>query len=77
MLLTATSTDIERAFSCGGLTVSKMCHSLSDESTWAVSVLGAWCDPPGAVLQDEVMAVFKVKSKWLKNNNVLEVSLEG
>ena len=44
MLLTATSTDVERAFSHGGLTVSKMRHSLSDESMQAASVLGAWCD---------------------------------
>jgi len=77
MLLTATSTDVERAFSRGGLTVSKMCHSLSDESTRAVSVLGAWCDLPGAVPRDEVMAVFKDKSKRPKKNNVLEVSSEG
>ena len=49
MLLTATSTDVERAFSHGGPTVSKMRHSLSDESTRAASVLGAWCDLPGAV----------------------------
>jgi hypothetical protein len=43
----ATSTDVERAFSRGGLTVSKM---LSDESTRAASVLGAWSDLAGAVL---------------------------
>jgi hypothetical protein len=77
MLLTATSTDVECAFSRGGLTVSKMCHSLSDESTRAASVLGAWCDLPGAVPRDEVMAVFKDKDKRPNNNNVLEVSLEG
>ncbi|KIM75182.1 hypothetical protein PILCRDRAFT_79225 [Piloderma croceum F 1598] len=45
----ATSTDVERAFSRGGLTVSKMCHFLSDESTRAASILGAWCDLPVAV----------------------------
>ena len=77
MLLTATSTDVECAFSRGGLTVSKMRHSLSDESTRAASVLGAWCDLPGAVPWDEVMAVFKDKGKRPKNNNVLEVSSEG
>ena len=76
MLLTATSTDVECAFSRGGLTVSKMRHSLSDESTRAASVLGAWCDLPGAVPRDEVVAVFKDKGKRPKNNNVLEVSSE-
>ena len=48
-LYTATSTDTERAFSRGGLTVSKMRHSLSDQSTRTATVLGAWCDLPGAV----------------------------
>ncbi|KIM78749.1 hypothetical protein PILCRDRAFT_75126, partial [Piloderma croceum F 1598] len=44
LFIPATSTDVEHAFSCGGLTVSKMHHSLSDQSTHAASVLGAWCD---------------------------------
>jgi hypothetical protein len=44
----ATSTDVEHAFSHGGLTVSKMQHSLSNESTCVASILGAWCDLPGA-----------------------------
>jgi len=68
-LYAATSTDVERAFSRGGLTVSKMCHSLSDESIRAASVLGAWCDLPGAVPRDEIMAVFKEKSRRPKNND--------
>jgi hypothetical protein len=77
MLLLATSTDVEHAFSCGGLTVSKMRHSLSDESTRAASVLGKWCDLPRAVPRDEIMAIFKDKGKRPKNNNVSAVSLEG
>jgi len=76
-MLAATSTDVERAFSCGGLTVSKMRHKLSDESTCAASVLGAWCDLPGAVPQDEIIATFKDKSKRPKNNNVSVVSSKG
>jgi hypothetical protein len=52
-----------------------MRHSLSDESTRAASVLGAWCELPGAVPRDEIMAVFKEKSKRPKNNNIsVEVS---
>lgn len=35
----ATSTDIEHRFSRGGLTVSKMCHSLSDKSTRPATVI--------------------------------------
>lgn len=76
-MLAATSTDVEHAFSRGGLTVSKMRHSLSDESTCAASVLGAWCDLPDAVPQDEIMAIFKEKGKQPKNNNVSVVSSEG
>ena len=70
LLYLATSTDVERAFSRGGLTVSKMRHSLLDESTRAASVLGAWCDLQGAVPRDEIMAVFRDKGKRPKGNNV-------
>jgi hypothetical protein len=70
----ATSTDVERAFSKGGLTVSKMRHSLSDESTRAACVLGSWCDFPGAVPRDDIMTAFKDKSKWDKSR---EMGLDG
>jgi hypothetical protein len=70
-ILLATSTDVEWAFSRGGLTVSKMRHSLSGESTRAASVFGSWCDLPGAVPHDEIMAAFKDKGKWPKNNNAM------
>jgi hypothetical protein len=61
---------VERAFSRGGLTVSKMRHSLSDETTRAASVLGAWCDLPGAIPREDIMEVFKEKSKRPKGNSV-------
>ena len=70
-LYLATSTDVERAFSHGGLTVSKMRHSLSDESTRAASVLGAWCDLPGAVPRNEIITVFREKGKRPKGNNIV------
>lgn len=63
ILFIATSTDVERAFSRGGLTVSKMRHSLSDESTRAATVLGSWCDFPGAIPRDDVIATFCDKNK--------------
>jgi hypothetical protein len=69
-LCLASSTDVERAFSRGGLTVSKMRHSLSDESTRAASVLGSWCELPGAVLHNEIMMVFKEKGKRPKDKTV-------
>ncbi|EIW62759.1 uncharacterized protein TRAVEDRAFT_97139, partial [Trametes versicolor FP-101664 SS1] len=42
LILSATSTDTERAFSRGRLTVSRLRHSLADESVRANTVLGSW-----------------------------------
>ena len=70
-LYLATFTDVERGFSRGGVTVSKMRHSLSDESTRAASILGAWCDLPGAVPQNEIITVFHEKGKRPKGNNIV------
>jgi len=64
--LVATSTDVERAFSRGGLTVSKMCHSLSNESVCAAMVLGSWCQFPDAIPWDEIEVAFRDKSKCPK-----------
>jgi hypothetical protein len=63
------STDAERAFSRGGLTVSKMRHSLSNQSSRTATVLGAWCSLPSAIPRDEIMAVFRDKNKRPKGNN--------
>jgi hypothetical protein len=64
IFLSATSTDVERAFSRGVLTVSKMRHSLSDESTRAASVLGSWWHHlPDAIPVNDIIAEFKEKSK--------------
>jgi len=70
----ATSMDVEWAFSRGGLTVSKMCHSLSDESTRAATVLSSWCDFPPAIPHDEIIPTFRDKSKWPKGEKDKEVS---
>ncbi|KAF8581489.1 hypothetical protein K439DRAFT_1302189, partial [Ramaria rubella] len=45
----ATSTNTEHAFSGGGLTVSRMHHSLSDASTCAASVLASWGSIEGLI----------------------------
>jgi hypothetical protein len=77
-LYVATSTDVERAFSRGGLTASKMRHSLSDQSTRAATVLGAWCDLPGAIPREEIAAGFRDKNKRPKgssSNNATSVAL--
>ena len=60
-LLVATSTDVECAFSHGGLTVSKLCHSLSDEFTWCSSVLGAWTEVPDLVSFNALVTHFNGK----------------
>lgn len=40
--LLATSTDAERAFSHSGLTVTKLRHSLADESVRSATLLASW-----------------------------------
>jgi hypothetical protein len=60
------STDVERAFSRGGLTVSRMRHSLSDESVRAATVLGSWCSIPDAIPRDKIVSVFRDKAKHPK-----------
>ena len=40
-----------------------MRHSLSDESTRAATVLSSWCDFPSAIPREQVISVFRDKSK--------------
>ncbi|KAJ7362784.1 hypothetical protein DFH08DRAFT_799805 [Mycena albidolilacea] len=63
---TATSTDVERSFSRGGFTVSKMRHSLSDESTRAATVLGSWVDVMDVIPRSEIVSKLKSKASRLK-----------
>ncbi|KAF8591399.1 hypothetical protein K439DRAFT_1327195, partial [Ramaria rubella] len=60
----ATSMDVEQAFSAGHLTVSRMCHSLSDESTRAATVLSSWVMVEGLIPQAEIIEAFKEKMTW-------------
>ena len=48
-----------------------MQHSLSDKSAHTVSVLSAWCKLPGAVPHEEIVAVFRDKSKRPKGGSSL------
>jgi hypothetical protein len=68
-LFSASSTDVERAFSRGGLTVSKMRHSLSDQSVRAATVLGSWSESPELIPSTQLTAAFNEKSKRPKGNN--------
>lgn len=57
--LLATSTDAERAFSRGGLTVSRLCHSLNDASVHASALLASWSSIPDIVPETETIALLK------------------
>ncbi|EIW52247.1 uncharacterized protein TRAVEDRAFT_136039, partial [Trametes versicolor FP-101664 SS1] len=59
----ATSTDSERSFSRGRLTVSRLRHSLSDESVRTGTVLGSWSDIPELVPEAEVVSLLTEKSR--------------
>ena len=56
----ASSCDVKRGFSRGGLTISKLRHRLSDESTCASTVLHAW---------SEIIQVFKDKCRRLNTKD--------
>jgi hypothetical protein len=70
----ASSTDVERAFSHGGLTVSKQRHCLSDDMVRMATVLGSWCDLAGLIPHAELIKTFNDKSKRPKGK---EVSVEA
>lgn len=69
--MTATSTDVERAFSRGGLTVSKLRHQLSDKSLRAATILGSW-NLAGLVPRDDIIAAFKEKHRRPKKKARVE-----
>ena len=85
--ITGTSTDVEWAFSHGGLTVSKMWHSLSEESTHTSTVLGSWVASfPELVPCDDIVMLFKDKSKRMgkgkakpadDDSSVIEVDIDN
>ncbi|KIP02039.1 hypothetical protein PHLGIDRAFT_79700 [Phlebiopsis gigantea 11061_1 CR5-6] len=62
----ASSVDVERAFSRGGLTVLKCRHALSDESVRAATILGSWASVKGLIPEADILEVFRNKSKRTK-----------
>lgn len=64
--LVAASTDVERAFSRGGLIVNKCCHSLSDASVWASTVLSSWGACSDLIPESDILTLFANKSKHSK-----------
>jgi hypothetical protein len=59
IFIIATSTDVERAFSGGQLTVSRMRHSLGSKSTRAATVLGSWVKVPGLLQETQLLSIFR------------------
>ena len=82
---TATSTDVERAFSRGGLTVSRLRHSLSDASVRASALLGSWSTLPDLIPEKETIALLKAHIRKTRvggdndnnDNNTPEGGLAG
>ncbi|THH15827.1 hypothetical protein EUX98_g9402 [Antrodiella citrinella] len=67
----ATSTDVERAFSRGSLTVTKRRHALSDESVRAATVLSSWANIPDIIPEAHIVSVFKGKSRRPKGAGIV------
>lgn len=66
----AASVDVERAFSRGGLTVSKRRHALSDESVRAATVLGSWASNKDLIPEEQILKLLRDKSKRTKKGKV-------
>lgn len=60
---TATSCDAERAFSRGRLTVSRLRHSLADESVRANTLLGSWARLDGLVPEKTIIKSFEERNE--------------
>ena len=76
-LYLASSCDVKRGFSRGGLTVSKLWHGLSNESTCAFTVLHAWSEIPGLIPEGEIIQVFKDKSHCLNTEVEFEKEIDN
>ncbi|KAK7680162.1 hypothetical protein QCA50_016671 [Cerrena zonata] len=63
LLAPAASTDVECAFSHGGLTVSKRQHALSNESVCSATVLGSWAGVADLIPEDEIIGAMKERNK--------------
>ncbi|KAL1949782.1 hypothetical protein VTO73DRAFT_8663 [Trametes versicolor] len=59
----ATSTDAERAFSRGHLTVSRLRHSMNEESVWTSTVLGSWANIPDLIPEEDFVDFLKTSSR--------------
>ncbi|KAF7795182.1 hypothetical protein EIP86_006331, partial [Pleurotus ostreatoroseus] len=72
----AASVDVERAFSSGGLMVSKRRHALSDASVRAATVVASWASIDGFIPESLVLETFKNKSRRVKLTTTPNVYIE-
>ncbi|KIP05469.1 hypothetical protein PHLGIDRAFT_74254, partial [Phlebiopsis gigantea 11061_1 CR5-6] len=72
----ASSIDVERAFSRGGLTVSKRRHALSDKSVRAATVLSSWASFEGIIDKDKIVQVFRDKKRRIKKAEIPNTYIE-
>jgi len=61
----ASSCDVEHAFSCGGLNITKLWHALSQDSTCSATVIHAWSEFPELIPSAKIIQVFQDKAKQL------------
>lgn len=73
ILLIVASTDVERVFTRGTLTLSKHCHSLNDESVCTASVLSMWAAIPNISPEQKIIKMFKNKSRRTKKSSMANV----
>lgn len=73
----ATSTDVERAFSRGGLTISKLRHSLTDKSARASTIVGMWSNRDGLVPVSSIVSLFKEKKSRPKKRVKMTAAVES
>ena len=67
--MVASSVYAERAFSCGGLTVSKRRHSLGDESVRSATVLASWARAGIDTLLPEAQLLDHIREKPKRPRN--------
>ena len=68
----ASSCDVKHGFSHGGLTVSKLRHTLLNESMRATTVLNAWSEIPGLIPESNIIQVFKDKCRCINRKEQVE-----
>lgn len=73
----ASSVDVERAFSRGGLTVSKLRHRLSAESVRASTVLNSWMKHADLIPETQIINAFTDKKKVRRSRVGTDSEVQG